>query len=390
MLQQEESLTLIDECSSLIQSGDLKSLKKCLFDLKRDESWIGDGGLSPLHLAATYNQLEICQFLLKEGMTPDITEPFTMKTPLHLAAYFGHLEIVKTLRDFGAFLDAKDCIGCSPIHYAAMGQKKDLILFFIENQIKLSTQSIFGNVLDILIRKKDFGLVEFFSNIGGLEPLDNKYMPYDCPRRSINDRDWTPFHSAAVSGQVKILEMLIRKFPCVLAIKKNVLGCCGLRRETSVADLAVLEGTSSIKKKLQLDHEDTQEHRKLFMKRNSYETDFSYRKELCDAIRYRDIKKLKEVIKIKGVESLFEREEKKGFFTSDLENPNACDFATFVYSLPFFDFLIEKQIEIPIDEFLIVEREDEVFFNWALMEVHPLGEGCLKSIQEGVYNENFA
>lgn len=380
MLKEKEKQTLLDVCIPIVQTGDLKGLKKYASALKRHQSWVGNGGLSPLHLATRHNQVEICQFLLEEGITPDITEPFTQKAPLHIAAYFGHLEIAKVLKKYGAALDVEDCIACNPIHYAAMGKQKNLILFFLENRIELSVQSIFGNVLDILIRKKSLDLVNFFSNIGGVEPLDTYYFSSYIPRRSLDDGAWTPFHSAAVSGQAEIFDMLMRKFPFMPAIKKG-LGYARLENSTSPEDLAVLEGTPSIKKMLQVE-QDTDEYREIFMKKNWYETDFPKRKELCDAIRYRNIEKVKELIKNQGIGVIFQREEKsrsdKCF--ESLEKPNALDFATYVYSLPFFDFLIEERIEIPVDEFFIGERLSHLFFNWALMEVHPLGEGFLKHI----------
>lgn len=386
-LKQEENKKFLDVCISIVQSGDIKGLKKYVSVLKRHESWIGNGGLSPLHLAAQYNQVEMCEFLLEEGITPDVIEPFTQKTPLHIAAYFGYLEVAKILGQFGAALDAEDCIACSPIHYAAMGKRKDLILFFLENRIELSTQSIFGNVLDILVRKKSLGLVDFFSNIGGVESLDNYYISGYGPSHSIDDNEWTPFHSTSVSGQMKIFEILMRKFPFVPAIKKTELGYSRSETSVSPAELAVLEGNSSIKKMLQVE-KDTDEYRRAFMKQNWYETGFPSRKELCNAIRYRNIENVNEIVRNQGIGAIFERAEKKD--CPSLENPNALDFAAYVYSLPFFDFLIEKRIKIPIDEFLIHERLRELFFNWSLMEVHPLGEVCLKSIGEGVYERNLA
>lgn len=392
ILKQEKNQKLLDVCIPLIQSGDLKGLKKYASALKRHKSWIGNGGLSPLHLAARHNQTEICQFLLEEGITPDVTEPFTQKSPLHIAAYFGYLEVAKVLEKFGAALDAEDCIACSPIHYAAMGEQKDLILFFLENRIELSVQSIFGNTLDILIRKKSLNLVDFFSNISGVESLDSYYFSSYTPRRSIDDSEWTPFHSAAVSGQVKIFEMLMRKFPFVPAIKNTELGYARLEAAVSPADLVLLEGNSSIKKMLHME-KDTDEYRRVFMKQNWYETGFPKRKELCNAIRYRNIEDVKEIIKNQGVEAIFQRAEKtrEERYWQALENPNALDFADYVYSLPFFDFLIEKRVEIPIDEFLIDERQSDLFFNWALMEVHPLGEGFLKNMEkEEIYEQNLA
>jgi len=381
----KEKEKLLDACIPVLQAGDLKRLKKYAPALKRHESWIGNGGLSLLHLAAKHNQVEICRFLLEEGITPDVTEPFTQKTPLHIAAYFGHLEVIKVLKKFGAALDAEDCLACNPIHYAAMGKQKDLILFFLENRIEPAVQSIFGNVLDILIRKKSLSLVDFVSNIEGVMALDTYYFWRYIPRR-IHDDAWTPFHSAAVSGQAKIFEMLMQKFPFMPALKER-LGFARLEKSISAADLAVLEGASSIKKMLQIE-QDTEEYRKAFMKRNWYEKDLSERKKLCDAIRYRDIEKVKEIIKNQGIGVIFQREQKTRsdkYFGSS-EKPNALDFAALVYSLPFFDFLIENQLEIPGEEFLITDRQDDLFFNWAFMEVHPLGEGFMKSIgTEGVH-----
>lgn len=386
-LKQKENQKLLTDCVPMIQSGDLKNLKKHAHFLKRHESWVGNRSFSPLHLAASHNQTEICQFLLEEGITPDITEPFTKKTPLHLAAYFGYLEVAMILEKFGASLDVEDCIGCSPIHYAAMGKQKDLILFFLKSRIELSIQSIFGNVLDILIRKKSQDLLDFFSNIGGIESVDNYYISIYGPDRSIDNNEWTPFHSASVSGQVKIFEMLMRKFPFVPAVKNTELGYSCSETSVSPADLAVLEGNLSIKKMLQVE-KDTGEYRRDFMKQNWYETGFSSRKELCNAIRYRNIENVNEIIRSQGMQVIFERAEKKD--CPSLKNPNALDFAAYVYSLPFFDFLIEKRIEIPMNEFLIHERLRELFFNWALMEVHPLGEGFLKNIEKGIYEQTFA
>jgi ankyrin repeat protein len=353
MLKQKEKLPNV--CIPILQAGDLKSLKKYAPALKRHESWIGGGGFSPLHLAARYNQVEICQFLLEEGITPDITEPFTKKTPLHIASYFGHLSVARVLRKFGASLDAEDRIVCRPIHYAAMAKQKDLILFFLENRIEPAVQSIFGNVLDILIRKKSLSLVDFVSNIDGVVALDTYYFSSDTPGRSIDDGEWTPFHSAAVSGQVEIFDMLMRKFPFMPAIKRG-LRYARLENSTSPADLALLEGSLSIKKMLQVD-QNTDEYRRTFMKKNWYETDFPKRKELCDAIRFRNIEKVKEIVRNRGIDVIFQREKKtrsQKYFVS-LEKPNALDFATYVYSLPFFlIFLWKNGLRFLLMSFLLL------------------------------------
>ncbi len=59
MLRQEKNQTTLDICAPIIQSEDCKGLKNHAANLKRHESWMGNGGLSLLHLADRYNQVEM-------------------------------------------------------------------------------------------------------------------------------------------------------------------------------------------------------------------------------------------------------------------------------------------------------------------------------------------
>jgi len=371
----------------IFSSGNFQKLKRSISFLTRHKSWVGSEGFSPLHLGACYDKTQMCRFLLEEGITPNVIEPFTGKTAVHIAAYLGLLDVVKVLRDFGADLSLKDHLDCAPIHYAAMGKHKEMILFFLQNHIKTSLQSVFGNVLDILIRKKCVELVDFFSNINGVEALDTEYFFNDFPDRSLSDVEWTPFHSAAVSGQIETFKMLRDKFPYLPVLEKPALSYRKIGESTTPLDLAILEGHDEIVGELGVEQE-SDEYRKRFMARNWYETDFPKRKELCNAIRYRDIEKIDQVVEKQGVEILFQRQEKSRSekFFQTLELPNALDFANYMYALEFFDYLIEKRIEIPRCEFSTHERLNTLFFNWALMEVHPFGEGFIKKMGGG---ENY-
>lgn len=372
MLQKEDLLYI---CASAIKSGNLKELKAHLFEMETHQSWIGNRTLSPLHIAAYYGQVEICTFLLEQGITPDVTDPYTSKTPLHIAAYSGHLEVVKILKKFHATLDIQDSIFTTPMHYAAMKKNKDLILFFLENNIKASSQSLFGNILDILIRKKDFELVDFFSSIGGVDCIDSALFRYDIPRQR-DQEEWTPFHSAAVSGQENIFEMLINKFPYLPSKTNEKLTCSLEDSSVSVYDLAILQGSQKIKQLLHIDIS-TEQYRNEFMKLNNYEEGFPDRKEVCSAIRHRDMKMLQSFVESKREAFLFEREKGKW----SLEPPNALEFAEYLYCLPFFDFLLENKIEIPEREFFPRNSPLEFFINWALMEAHPKGEMFFKNIE---------
>ena len=366
----------------LFSEGNLKGLKDQVPKLKRNRSWVGEDGFSPLHLAVFYNQVEMCELLLQEGITPDVTEPFTGKTPLHIASYYGHLDAAEALKRFGATLNVYDYANCSPIHYAAMGLHKEMLIFFLKHRISTSLQSNFGNVIDILIRKKSIELVDFFSNINGIEAF-SRFCLSDCSvRRSIDDQDWSPFHSAAISQQTEIFELLYRKFPYVPLLGEESLCLNKKDYRLSEADVAALGGDPAIKKLLGVDIDSTQ-YRKHFMESNWYETPVPERRDLCEAIRYRQVDKIDAIIQSKGKIVLFEREEKTRTEKrwGSLENPNALDFGGCLYSLPFFDYLIDKSVEIPDEEFMTPQREDDLFFNWALMKIHPYGEGFFKRLE---------
>lgn len=66
-------------------------------------------GTSPLHIAAQNNHLEICEILLRAGISRDARTKVD-RTPLHMAVYEGHLRIVETLLKHKADYDCKDLV----------------------------------------------------------------------------------------------------------------------------------------------------------------------------------------------------------------------------------------------------------------------------------------
>lgn len=66
-------------------------------------------GTTPLHLAAQNNHLEICEILLRAGISKDAKTKVD-RTPLHMAVYEGHIEIVEALLAVGADFDSKDMV----------------------------------------------------------------------------------------------------------------------------------------------------------------------------------------------------------------------------------------------------------------------------------------
>ncbi|KRT85701.1 Ankyrin repeat-containing protein, partial [Oryctes borbonicus] len=87
-------------------------------------------GTSPLHLAAQSNHLEVCEILLRAGISKDaITK--VARTPLHMAAYEGHLEIVECLLKHGADYDCRDMLEMTPLHWAAQNGHAEVVALLI-------------------------------------------------------------------------------------------------------------------------------------------------------------------------------------------------------------------------------------------------------------------
>jgi len=59
------------------------------------------------------------------------------QTPLHLAASAGQLEVCRLLLDLGANIDATDDQGQKPIHIAAQNNFPEVVLLFLKQHPQL-------------------------------------------------------------------------------------------------------------------------------------------------------------------------------------------------------------------------------------------------------------
>ena len=73
---------------------------------------------TPLHLAAGYNNLDVCAFLLENQAEVNAKDKGGL-IPLHNSASYGHTEIATLLLQFGADINAQDRWGFTALHEAA-------------------------------------------------------------------------------------------------------------------------------------------------------------------------------------------------------------------------------------------------------------------------------
>ncbi len=380
------------EWNSLIAAGDLSHVQAMLEkgELSSKDK-LGKYQLSPLHLAAWHNQPEICQFLISQKISPAVRETFSGKTPLHIAAYFGHLEAAEVFTNFEtkvAGRKARDFLGCLPLHYAALGEKEKMLFFLMgrghkpSESFSVRTLSSLGNTLDVLIRRGNYDLCDKVSSYEGISIVETNpivgttiYIGYD------NENPWTPFHSAAALGEKDILQMLLRKFPHAYCFRKEFAGFF----DYSPGEVALLEGHTEVAR--MLGEAGTIENcRKAFGRFHIAKKAHSHARNLLKAILEKDFPSMDRLLEEHGESILFQPN-----FNTDLGGIymrswglNAFSVISRLFYVSFAQWLKEKKIEISPQEFLERDRKELVFFNWAMVDIHPYATGFFAQVSEEI------
>ena len=130
LLAEEKDIFKAVEKGNLDQVTQLVEKVKKLLEIK-DET-----GMSLLHVAAFRGHKEIVEYLLSEGIDPDIENPRKL-TPLMGAVYFGHKDTAAVLLDLGADIDHKDSRGSVPLRFAIDQGDEEMVKFLIEKDASL-------------------------------------------------------------------------------------------------------------------------------------------------------------------------------------------------------------------------------------------------------------
>jgi ankyrin repeat protein len=84
------------------------------------------GRMTPLHIAALQNQIEVARRLLEAGADPNLKD-IEGKTPLHFAAQYADLAMVRLLLTHNSDLTQRDAKGLSALEMARREGKSDIV-----------------------------------------------------------------------------------------------------------------------------------------------------------------------------------------------------------------------------------------------------------------------
>lgn len=119
-----------DYCELLLIKGHLSKLA--------DATYQSSHGRCALHFASEAGFMKICETLLLHGKytTLDIVDKKGM-TPLHLAARSNRVNIVRLLVRNGASLDMQDNLGNTALHYIASNRSIELFQYLLRRDADL-------------------------------------------------------------------------------------------------------------------------------------------------------------------------------------------------------------------------------------------------------------
>ncbi|KAJ3257891.1 hypothetical protein HK103_004182 [Boothiomyces macroporosus] len=138
---------------------------------------------TPIASAVMNNDQQMIMWLMDNGAFLDyrLGDKDNWKTPLHLAAMHNKCLALKTLIQFGAWVDVQDALGLTPIYYAATAGNSECVLRLLLAKANTENfdehgrgplhQAALNNFDCIVALLIDFGANIHSTNVGGNTPL---------------------------------------------------------------------------------------------------------------------------------------------------------------------------------------------------------------------------
>ncbi|KAJ8688145.1 hypothetical protein QAD02_023940 [Eretmocerus hayati] len=167
---------------------------------------------SCLHLAVQRNDLKLVQTLLDAGAKLDVYNKWGL-TPLHVAASKNFIDVIKLLKARGANCNAMKSNtvlseACTPLHVAVKADNYDVVRFLIENGARVDVLNKWGHTpLHIAIIKKlsetSKLLIENGANVNVIDPKGLCHSSTGLEKCYI-------LHTAVKHADIDVIDYLIR------------------------------------------------------------------------------------------------------------------------------------------------------------------------------------
>jgi ankyrin len=158
----------------------------------------GTNGLTPLHIATHYNNLDVILVLLENNASPHCVAK-NGYTPLHIAAKMNRIDIAKVLLRYEAKATAESRNGFTPLHLAAQEGHSEMILLLLGPAGKANVGSRAKNGLTAM------HLAAQEDQVQVAEILVTHHSDIDPQTKA----GYTPLHTACHFGQLNMVQFLL-------------------------------------------------------------------------------------------------------------------------------------------------------------------------------------
>jgi len=158
--------------------------------------------MTPLHIAAMKGDLEIVKVLCRNGADLHMKDN-EKQTPLHRAATENRFDVIKHLLSLGAQIDLTADDNLTPLLMAVAAGSVESARLFLESgaDVRACTSEM-KNCVHLAVENGHLEMVELL--IQNAEATENLYRSDAWER--------VPLHDAAISPNIKILEILLTKY----------------------------------------------------------------------------------------------------------------------------------------------------------------------------------
>jgi ankyrin repeat protein len=195
---------------SPIHAARSAEMVQLLLDHDSDPNLDDGEGLQPLHWYANHGDIAAMREILRHGA--EVNPNVQSEKPLHEAVQRS-LDAVKLLLEYGADMDGRDHDGRTPLHFAAMAGKIDVVEFLVTRSheaMRERDRDDFGETpLHVAAAKGKIDVVKLL-----LERWPQGMQAMDGGRT-------TPLHYAARAGETNVVRLLLERWPEGLRAKNG-------------------------------------------------------------------------------------------------------------------------------------------------------------------------